>query len=155
MCKGTGSCLLLRKQQVSQSAGAWGQDRGSGRWANITQRLRPIWELATEPGCCTSTREPLQVLKVKERHAQRLQFPHMTFPRDPTRSSKGHGSLENRPLGTLPWNGNTVSPRAKRLCPQTPLQLSAPQDSQHGWRSWRHARTPWAGTSCGQGLGGS
>ena len=53
-----------------QGAGAWGQDHGTGRWADI-QAKTCIWELLPSPdGAPGTTREPLKVLKANERHAQ-------------------------------------------------------------------------------------
>ena len=52
-----------------QGAGAWGQDHGTGRWGDV-QAKTCIWELLPSPDGVPGTRDPLKVLKAKERRAQ-------------------------------------------------------------------------------------
>lgn len=98
-----------------------------------------------------------KVRRAKERHAQ---YHSPMYPNGlPSRCHSLFQGPQRLSVGTLSWKRGGLSPRVKRLRPShlkvSPALHPPKANSQRGWRSWPHARTRWAGISCGRGLGGS
>ena len=111
----------------AQDAGAWGQDHGRGRWADV-QAKTCSWELLPSPDAILDTRGPLKVLKAKERHAQSHSpiHPH-GLPSGSHSLFRGHG---RRPEGQAPSGQRsgmrTRTPRATGGGPAPPVALGPP-----------------------------